>query len=239
MRQYEYPGDELDIFSDAVNWKRYFARLLEPYVTGSVLEVGAGLGETTRELMNANVRRWVCLEPDPQLAKRLATKLKQFLVMPEVIVGDLRSIRDEDRFESIVYIDVLEHIRADAAELRAASAHLHPGGHLVVLSPAYQFLYSKFDSALGHERRYTRHTLNRVFPPELEPVTTFYADSVGVLLSLANKILLRQALPTAKQIRTWDQLVVPVSRVLDPIIGFNFGRSVIAVYRRPRTTVTP
>ena len=66
----------------------------------------------------------------------------------------------------------------------------------------------------------------------------FYADSLGVVLSLANKLLLRQAMPTARQIRTWDRLVVPVSRVLDPIVRFSFGRSVIAVYRRPPASVT-
>jgi hypothetical protein len=59
----------------------------------------------------------------------------------------------------------------------------------------------------------------------------FYADAVGMALSLANRMLLRQSMPTRAQILTWDRFVVPLSRVVDPLVGRAFGRSVIAVYR--------
>jgi SAM-dependent methyltransferase len=235
MSTYEYPGEELDVFSHAVNWKRYFASLLRRYVAGSVLEVGAGLGETTRALWNSSVERWVCLEPDPRLARRLSTLVAQSEVNPEVVIGDIRSVAAAERFNCIVYIDVLEHIAADAAELSNAAAHLAKGGHLVVLSPAFPILFSAFDRALGHERRYTKRTLARQFPPELERVALFYADSVGMALSLANRMLLKQTLPTVRQIRVWDRSVIPVSRFVDPLVGRSFGRSIIAVYRRPAT----
>ena len=233
MSGYEYPGEELDVFSLAVNWKEYFARILRPYVAGAVLEVGAGLGETTRTLWNPSVRRWVCVEPDPRLADRLARTLSDLEPRPEIIVGDLGRVPGACDFDCIAYIDVLEHIRTDATELRAAASRLRRGGHLLVLSPAFEWLYSEFDEALGHERRYTKRTLSAVFPAELERVKLFYADSVGCLLSLGNRLLLRQSLPSERQIRFWDQSVIPVSRVVDRLVGRSFGRSIIAVYRRP------
>jgi len=232
MTGYEYPGDELDVFSHATRWKRYFASVLRPYVRGSVLEVGAGLGETARALLNPAVSRWVCVEPDAVLAKRLATQQWGGPIQPEIIVGNLLQVPQAERFDAIVYIDVLEHIRADAAELREASKRLAPGGHLIVLSPAFQALYTEFDAALGHERRYTKQSLARVFPGDLERVALFYLDSVGMLLSLANRVALHQSKPTLKQILFWDRRVVPVSSILDQAVGRRFGRSIVGVYRR-------
>jgi hypothetical protein len=134
---------------------------------------------------------------------------------------------------------VLEHIPGDEAEMREAARHLAPGGHLVVLSPAFQGLYSRFDEALGHERRYTKRSLARVIPRHLERVALFYLDSLGMLLSLGNRVMLRQATPSVKQILFWDRRVIPVSRILDPLVGRRFGRSIVAVYRRPGESAKP
>jgi hypothetical protein len=144
-----------------------------------------------------------------------------------------------ERFDSIIYIDVLEHIRSDAAELEEAAKRLAVGGYLVVLSPAFQALYSEFDAALGHERRYTKRSLARVFPSDLTCVALFYLDSIGMLLSFANRLMLRQSQPTVKQILFWDRAVIPASRVVDRLVGRSFGRSIVAVYRRPDSRSTP
>jgi SAM-dependent methyltransferase len=235
--EYVYPGEELEAFSHAVNWKQYFAALLRPYVRGAVLEVGAGLGGTTSTLWNHTIRRWVCVEPDPRLAQRLTVTLSNHDPLPEIIVGDIDRVPRAAQFDCVVYIDVLEHIRDDAAQLEAASSRLHPGGHLVVLSPAFPLLYSEFDRLLGHERRYTKRTLSRVIPGELERIELFYADSVGMLLSLGNRLLLRQSMPSDRQIRFWDRRVIPVSRIVDRIVRHSFGRSIIAVYRRSMSSM--
>jgi SAM-dependent methyltransferase len=233
MVAYEYVGTELDLFSLATNWKRYFGELLKPYVAGSVLEVGAGLGETTRALHNERVTRWVCLEPDRRLAERLTLQVFDRTPQPSIVVGDIHALASQERFDTIVYIDVLEHLRTDELELRSAASRLAPGGHLIVLAPAFQFLYSRFDHAIGHERRYTRRTLSAAFPHELDEIAVFYADSVGMLLSLANRLLLHQAVPKTRQILFWDRVIVPLSRRVDPVVRRSFGRSVIAIFRAP------
>lgn len=233
MSGFEYVGTELDVFALAANWKRYFARLTRPFVRGRVLEVGAGIGETTRALMSPAVTRWVCVEPDPRLAERLHALALPSGITADVIVGDIGAIPSHEQFDTIVYIDVLEHIRDDAGELLAASRYLAPDGHLIVLSPAFMALYSAFDRAIGHERRYTRRTLDAAFPAALRRVKTFYADALGILLSLANGLLLKQSMPSRRQILFWDRVIIPISRFLDPLVGRSFGRSVIAVYRAP------
>ena len=69
-------------------------------------------------------------------------------------------------YDFVVMVDVIEHIEDDAGELARAATRLAPGGKLIVLAPAHQFLFSPFDEAIGHFRRYTRKTLAAAAPEE-------------------------------------------------------------------------
>ena len=104
-------------------------------------------------------------------------------------------------------------------------------GHLISLSPAHLFLFSAFDSAIGHHCRYTRSPRS-LTPPALRPVCVRYLDSVGMLASLANAVLLREARPTVAQIRLWDRIKVPCSREVDPTPGYWLGKSLLCVWQR-------
>ena len=126
---------------------------------------------------------------------------------------------------------MLEHIEDDAEELRRASKHLKPGGALIVLSPAHPWLFAPFDQAIGHYRRYSRESLRAAAPRHLRRQKLVYLDAVGLLASLANRLLLKQDMPTAGQIKTWDGLLVPCSRLLDPLLGGTVGKSVLGVWR--------
>jgi SAM-dependent methyltransferase len=233
MNAFAYVGDELDVFAHAVNWKRYFGRLLAPYVRGEVLEVGAGIGGTTRVLCTPRADRWVCLEPAPELAERLRMTASErpFAVPVDVEVGTVASLADDRRFDCILYIDVLEHIEADRAELRAASEHLKSGGALIVLCPAHPMLYTEFDRAIGHFRRYTKAMYRAIEPDGLRRERLIYLDSAGLLLSLGNRLLLRSGSPTLKQVKVWDRLFVPISRLMDPLLGRTVGKSIVGVWR--------
>lgn len=233
---YHYVGDELDLFAAATNWKSYFRRRIRPYLGPTVLEVGAGLGGTTRALCTGTERRWVCLEPDPQLAARLEAEQAagRLPASCEIVVGTLDDQLADVQFDSVLYMDVLEHIEGDAAELVQAARRVAPGGHLVVLSPAHQWLFTPFDRSIGHCRRYSRSSLRAVSPPGLDLVWLGYLDSIGFFASLTNKMLLQQAMPTPKQISFWDNVLVRASTWVDPILGHRAGKSVLGVWRRPR-----
>jgi hypothetical protein len=131
----------------------------------------------------------------------------------------------------VIYIDVLEHIAADQEELELAARRVARGGHLVVLSPAHPWLFSPFDRAIGHHRRYTAASLRAVGPPHLTLVRLRYLDFVGALAGALNRLLLRQDLPTARQLAFWDRLAIPLSRRVDPLSGYRFGRAVLGVGR--------
>jgi SAM-dependent methyltransferase len=238
MSEFKYVGSELDLFADARNWKAYWSRQIRPFVKGDILEVGAGMGSNTRFLdPGGGAGRWVCLEPDPELHGLLVMTLAETKPqrLYETFCGTLASLPAQ-QFDTIIYIDVLEHIENDRAELNQAALRLRPGGHLIVLSPAHQRLFSPFDAAIGHFRRYNRPMLRAISPAGLRLERMRYLDSAGMILSAANMALLRQSMPTRVQLRFWDRWIVPVSGVLDGLFRYSVGKTIIAVWQLPRTT---
>jgi SAM-dependent methyltransferase len=234
MTSHSYVGDELELFQRATNWKRYYGGHLAPHVSGDVLEVGAGIGGTSRFLCRSDQMSWTCLEPDTRLAARLgaAFEATPLPVRSRVVCGTIADLPQEECFDTILYIDVLEHIENEHAELTQAAHHLRPQGRLIVLAPAHNALYSAFDRAIGHFRRYNRRMLTGAAPSELRLDRAFYLDSVGMLASLANRALLRAEYPTASQIRFWDSTLVMFSRVVDPLCGYRIGKTVVGVWTR-------
>ncbi len=235
-----YAGTELELFAQAVGWKRYVRDVLRPFIGGHVLEVGAGMGAFTQGLTDIPCRSWCCLEPDPVLSERLDRRRSHgdFPRPVEVVRGTLADLGGERRFDTILYLDVLEHVAEDGAEAEAAARRLACGGRIVVLAPAFQMAYSSFDAAVGHHRRYTRQSLERLRPKALKTEASLYLDAPGLALSLANRLLLRAAEPKAGQILFWDRHVIPLARILDPLVGHSFGRSVVAVWQKAGAAAT-
>lgn len=229
---FKYQGSELELFQHANNWKRYFSGIIRPTIKGDVLEVGAGIGSTTLLLNDGSASTWLLLEPDDAMSENLAGQCreKQLPSNCRVIKGTTAELTGS--FDTIIYIDVLEHIENDRAELERASALLKPRGHLVVLSPAFQHLFSPFDKAIGHYRRYTRATLKKITPPELRTVSIHYYDSIGYFASVMNKLLLRQRYPRLRQVKFWDRWLMPLSRISDKIFLHSFGKSIIATWQK-------
>jgi SAM-dependent methyltransferase len=233
MSELKYVGAELDLFAAVRNWKTYWSRQIRPFLKGDILEVGAGIGSNTRLLDPGGTGRWVCLEPDPGLMDQLVAKLAETESRRgyECVCGTLESLPGQ-QFDTIIYIDVLEHIPEDREELKQAASHLRPGGHLIVLSPAHQSLFSPFDAAIGHCRRYNRPMLVKISPPGLRLERLRYLDCAGLTLSAANAQLLRQSMPTAAQLAFWDRWIIPISRVFDRLFLYSLGKTIIAVWRR-------
>ncbi len=230
---FTYQGNELVLFQHAKNWKKYFSAEIRPFIKGNVLETGAGIGSTTLVVNDGSAGSWLLVEPDPEMSSLLEKKIQQkkLPVNCRLQTGTIETITGT--FDTIIYIDVLEHIKNDSAEMKKAATLLQAGGHLIVLSPAFPHLYSPFDKAIGHYRRYNKRMLGNITPPELKMVHIKYYDSMGYFAAIMNKVLLRQKYPAAGQVSFWDNWLVPVSKVTDKIFFHRFGKSIIAVWRKP------
>ena len=234
VSNYKYIGRELDLFAEANNWKAYWIRAIQNYVQGEVLEVGAGVGNNSRRIAELRKISVTCLEPDPVLAEQLAETLKSLDAADKcrVSIGTTEDLTNHRPYNTILYIDVLEHIDDDSGELDRASSLLDTDGYLVVLAPALNWLYGPFDKAVGHYRRYSRTSLRKIAPDDLTEIKIRYLDVFGFLLSLGNKLLLRQNLPTPEQIMIWDRWVVRASRIMDPAIRYCFGKTILGIWQK-------
>lgn len=227
----DYIGTELELFQHAKNWKAYYGKLIKPFLGKTVIEVGAGLGVNTA-LFYTSQQSWICVEPDSRLADRIRAQVSGG-ALPNacsVVTGTLADMDPMEKVDSLLYVDVLEHIEDHATEVRRALEFLRPGGHLIIMGPAHPFLFSPFDASIGHFRRYTKSSLRKVVPASL--LLMRYLDSLGLLLSLGNRVLLKQKMPTLSQILFWDKRVVPLSRKLDPLLGYSIGKSVLGVWSK-------
>ncbi len=233
---YQYEGQELDLFALADNWRAYWLKEILPYLRGAMLEVGSGIGSNITGLCATGAGSLTCLEPDPAQANRLRERVagENLQERVRVITGNLADLTAEEKFDVILYIDVLEHIPDDAAEVLRAVRRLTPGGSLIVLSPAFPFLYTAFDEAIGHCRRYTKTSLREAVPANtgLQLQRLVYLDSLGFVSSCANRFFLHQSTPTRKQLLFWDRVLMPISRRLDPLIFHSVGKSLLGVWRK-------
>lgn len=209
----------------------------KPYLKGRVLEVGAGLGTITRKLVAADpALSVVALEP----ALNLFDQLRAYeAVTPQVTASSLTCaefLGDEGsgRFDVVLYLNVLEHIEHDVAELRTAAAGLAPGGHVLVFGPAMGWLYSDLDFNAGHYRRYTVTSLRRAaVDAGLEIAQIKYLDVLGVLpYWLVYRVMRRQTI-SGSSMWAYDKVLVPLSRFLQWILRRPpLGKNVIMIARK-------
>jgi 2-polyprenyl-3-methyl-5-hydroxy-6-metoxy-1,4-benzoquinol methylase len=198
------------------------------------LEVGAGIGSVTRLLCKADIKRWLAMEPDLAMVQNLRQMAETGELKENCVIrcGTIYDLEPGESLDTILYIDVLEHIKDDRQELEKAVGHLEPDGHLILLAPAHQCLFTPFDSAIGHFRRYRLPGLETLSPPGCKMILARYLDCIGLLASLGNRLFLHSAQPTLKQIKFWDSWLVRISVIIDPVLNFRVGKSVLVIWRK-------
>jgi SAM-dependent methyltransferase len=215
---------------------RFFSWVLaefEPYLHGRVLEVGAGIGTITRRLVESDPDlEIVALEPAANVFEDLAS----YAALEARVNAHRGTLREHltaegERFDAVIYLNVLEHIEQDAQELRLAATVLRPGGTLLVFGPALEWLYGELDYKAGHYRRYSVARLRRlVREAGFEVVSLRYFDVLGVLPYLVAYRLLRRPAISGSTMWGYDRLLVPVSQLLQRVVRRPpLGKNVILV----------
>jgi SAM-dependent methyltransferase len=202
-------------------------------IRGRTLEIGAGIGTLSAEI-EPLCTELVLVEPAVNLYRRLD---ERFADAPRVSTCNATleqaAADDPDRFspgfDTIVSINVLEHIEDDIGTLRTASTLLRPGASLVLFVPSLPFLYGTIDAAVDHYRRYTKASLSKALSSAgLRPRRIEYFDLLGIVpWFIAGRILRRT--PSGSGLRNYDRFVTPVCRAFDRLVGPPLGKSLIAV----------
>ena len=231
----EYQGDDLESLAVLRRYREWIVDYFDPFLSGAAVEFGAGVGSIS-ELLVPRVESLDLVEPSPNLVGQLTDRFSGSDNMS--IHGD--SLEDFSsssvkQYDSVVIVNVLEHIDDDARALKQIFGALKPGGHLLVLVPALPFLFSKLDGLVGHHRRYTRAGLDvRIREAGFEPIRSRYFDLLGIMPWLVLNTWCGATKFNPVLATIYDFVFVPISRVLESIVAPPLGKNVIMVARRPK-----
>jgi glycosyltransferase involved in cell wall biosynthesis len=202
--------DILDAFAGARNFNRWMADTIRPYVGRRVLEIGAGMGNLTQQLLSGR-KRYVATDIDREHLERLGNRLSH---RPNLEIAELNAACPENhapfqgQMDTVICLNVLEHIEDDLAALRNIRCMLEDGGRAVILVPSGQSIYNSLDEELGHFRRYSEDQLRERMTAagfDVETILRFNrASRPGWWL---NGTVLKRRTISRVQLRTFDRLV--------------------------------
>jgi glycosyltransferase involved in cell wall biosynthesis len=162
-RKDEYGSQILARMSRAPRFNAWMADTIRPYCGNHVLEIGSGVGNLTQKLLPR--RRYVASDINPlyiQTLSRLRAD-RPYLKAAFCDVTDLASFpKDEGPFDTVICLNVIEHVPDDRASLMNIRSVLAPGGKAIVLVPQGQWNFGTLDEVLGHQRRYSSETLHKL-----------------------------------------------------------------------------
>lgn len=221
--------------AQAVNYFAWQGRLVLPELGRRVMEVGCGVGNFTRLLLEREAV--IAIDAEPDCIERLK---ERFPGQPNLhaFVADAGSatVRGLAHFQpdSCVCLNVLEHIEDDRAALESMSSVLTRGGAIVLIVPAFQALYGPIDRNLGHCRRYTRRSLAALAGAAgLRIRKLRYMNLAGFFGWWMNARIFRLEVQSPRQIEIFDRSIVPALSRLEGLIPPPFGQSLFAVLRKP------
>lgn len=201
---------------------------LRRWVGRRVLEIGSGIGNLSAFLVDSE--RLVLTDTREEYLDRLRTR---FAKQPNIAVARLYLPNElgalaGQRFDTIICLNVLEHVDDDIAALQAMRRLLAPAGRLILLVPALPALYGTMDKALGHHRRYQRGSLTSLLDATgFKVAHVEYFNLAGIPgWWFAGKVLRRRMIPAAS-LKLYDALV-PLFR-LERLIPWRVGQSLIAI----------
>jgi SAM-dependent methyltransferase len=220
-------AEVLEGLSMARNHRRWFADFAVPYLGSHPMEVSSGLGDYAEEWLR-HVGRMTLTEAEP--ARLLALK-ERFADHPGVDVRELLlPVNERGDHTCAVSYNVLEHIEQDVAALRSMAGLVRPGGHVVIVVPAFPFAMSPVDIATGHVRRYTRRSLGEAMTAAgLRVVKMHYANSLGLIGYYTATSLLKLTPGPGPMVYFYDRVVAPMTRLAERIVQPPFGQSVVGV----------
>jgi SAM-dependent methyltransferase len=222
----KYFGKDLEAMSFAQNYHKWILGEFIQYLGDHVAEVGAGMGDFSEFLLGANIKQLVAFEPSDNMFASLEKKFGNNSNVNAInAFFEDQSYHYHDTFDSVCYVNVLEHIKDDREALSHAYKTLHHKGYILIFVPALSFLYSNIDKKIGHYRRYSKKELVEIVTSvgfSIKKVK--YFDIVGIILWYVAFVLLKH-ITTEANVSMYDKLVVPIMRkvehVITPIIGKN------------------
>ena len=227
----EFPSEVLEDMGDMPNYNDWIVGRFAEHLKGSAVEIGAGLG-TISERLRAHVDRLDLVEPTPALAERLRKKFADDdgCAVAEQTLETWLAATPDAAYDSVVMVNVLEHIEDDRAAARGLFDALAPGGRLLVFVPAMPALYSELDRIYGHYRRYRRGDLRACIESagfRIEKLR--YFDITGVFPWWLLNTVMGKTSFHQPSLTVYDRLFVPATKLLESVLPPPVGKNLILI----------
>ncbi len=220
---------EFDSLREANNYRRALLKIFAPHLQGRVIEIGAGCGQFTELLQQvATIQYLLAVEPDA----KFCAEIRKTLPTQPLVNGIITSVSETGPWNSIVSINVLEHIREDQNELAIYFSLLKPAhGRLCLFVPARQEIYAPIDADFGHHRRYSRDDLRRKLEQAgFRILKLHYFNFIGYFAWWLNFRLLGSRKFNPAMVRLFDRVIFPVGFGLENnITPPPIGQSLLAI----------
>ena len=223
-----YPGKELENFDKAKVWRFYIYLEIKKYIKKSVLEVGAGIGSFTSNYMHLS-KNITLTELDQNNFESIKEKFadKKFSIYKK------KTVELKKKYNTIMYLNVLEHIKKDIKEIEISISKLKKNGYLIILVPAHSKLYSKFDKAIGHHKRYDLNFFKNLKIKKIKLEKLYFLDLTGYFLYYINKIFFKNEIyPSLLKIFIWDKMFTPITMFLDKLFLHRFGKNILFILKK-------
>lgn len=213
----------------APRYRQWEYDLVAPHLGRSVLEVGSGMGHFSEKLVESRRDRLVLSDIDKPSLEQLRQRFADCanVEIAEITLPGRLDLRPVD---SVVAMNVLEHIEDDVQALCDLANVVSPGGRIILWVPAYMQLYGDFDRMVGHVRRYTPRTLRAAL--ETAGLGVREIRRVNLLGGIAWWAAVRAGgarRPDSRLVWLYDNLVIPASRTFEAVIPPPFGQSLLCV----------
>jgi len=222
-----------------INYQKWIYELIAPHIGPETLEAGCGNGNLTSLILEKpGLRRYVGVDHSEELCRQLRESIHRWgkpgcrVLTMDLEGEDFQSLSAEP-FDTVICLNVLEHIENDQKMMQVFQQLLKPGGKLVLLVPAFQWLYGSIDKIIHHFRRYSKRELLRMIgAANFSPVELRYFNPLGVPAWIWHGKILKLSVHRETDMRTWDKMV-PCLKILDRLIPTPIGLSLFAVAQKP------
>lgn len=242
MADFKYLTSDLEALADLKNYYGWIIDEIRPFLGVRIAEVGGGIGTFTEFLVRAHLERHPAsrlevFEPAsnlyPQLQEKVRGKFSNLIQAHRLLASNGYFHSPAERFDTVIMINVLEHIQDDREAVRIVDHALSPGGTFVVFVPALQRLYSALDRAVGHHRRYEKQQLEKLLlTAGFEVAKAKYMDCMGVLPWYLLNTLGGSRTINSHLAKIYDTVGIPATRWLESLWAPLIGKNILMVGRK-------
>lgn len=233
-----YIGKDLEAMSFAVNYHKWILREFRPFLGENVVEVGAGSGDFSTLLLEEKPKTLNLVEPSAMF-ERLQENISPENTTTEIAFHRAIFAEVADKIaagkkpDSIIYVNVLEHIEDDRGELKLIYETLKLGGHCLIFVPALMALYGEFDRKIGHFRRYTKAEIEeKCRAAGFKIVRSSYFDFAGIFPWYVKYRLLKSDSLESGAVALYDRIAVPFVKTVETILPVPIGKNVLLVAQK-------